>query len=391
MDQEPSQTKVFISYSRKNTQYLEELLPALRSVRSVGDHLWYDTGEVDFGEKFHDKIQEALRATKVGILLLSHHFFDSKYIRQHELPFLVQQAECRGIRLAILYVSAVAKGALKHTVDVEGEARTITLADYISFNNPDKPLEKCSRANRNAIYATLSDWLRERLDVPTYPPQRGTRTGPRCELAIALQPSRRSWQHRFSLPHADGFYTAELDCPSPQTLVGDAALDVDGEDVFELLFGRDPQTRAQLLGAAFNMKEANPTRYPLRLRLLTDDRLCPLPWGQIAYEGRRLVEDGWTVEFHRGDAIGFPKFEAHTCYFPGKVVLVGAGKDTDVPHTTTHMQDLQRFFQRSWPQIPEPVWCRTAAELEDALNTGSTQWQRLLVSRARLGVAAGAT
>lgn len=44
-----------------------------------------------------------------------------------------------------------------------------------------------------------------------------------------------------------------------------------------------------------------------------------------------------------------------------------------MPHATTHFQDVQHFFQRSWPQTPEPVWCRTAAELYEALNTGSTQ------------------
>lgn len=44
-----------------------------------------------------------------------------------------------------------------------------------------------------------------------------------------------------------------------------------------------------------------------------------------------------------------------------------------MPHAATHVQDLQRFFQRNWPQTPEPVWCRTAAELHDALNTGSTR------------------
>ncbi|ETW97689.1 MAG: hypothetical protein ETSY1_21670 [Candidatus Entotheonella factor] len=373
MDHEPSQTKVFISYSREDKKYLEELLPALRSVRSVGDCLWYDTGEIDYGDKFHDKIQEALQATQIGILMLSHHFFASDYIRHHELPFLVRQAERKGVRLAILYVSAVAQGALEITVDVEGESRTVSLGAYQGFQRPRSPLQKLRIANRNAIYATLADWIRERLAPSVQPPPVRAHTGRRFELAIALEPSGRSWNHRFSLPHAHDFYTSQLDCPSPQTMLGAAALDVEGKDVFELLFGREPQMRGQLLGAAFDVREANPTRHPLRIRLLTDDRLCHLPWGQIKYEGRHLIEDGWTVEFHGTSANGFPEFDSHTCYFPGKVVLVGAGPGANVPHATTHVQDLHRFFQRSWPKAPEPVWCRTAMELRDALSTGSTR------------------
>jgi hypothetical protein len=158
-------------------------------------------------------------------------------------------------------------------------------------------------------------------------------------------------------------------------VLGDRAYDVNGQDVFDLLFGREAQLRGQLLGAAFDLPEADPTRYPLRLHLLTEDeRLYRLPWGKIEYQGRHLVADGWTVEFHSARSqTGFPEFPSHTCYFPGKVVLVGAGKGTKVPHATAHFQDLQHFFQRHWSQTPPPTWCCTAVELHEALSTGATR------------------
>jgi len=79
------------------------------------------------------------------------------------------------------------------------------------------------------------------------------------------------------------------------------------------------------------------------------------------------------VEFHGIHPNGFPEFPSHTCYFPGKVVLVGAGKDTRVSHATTHFQDVQHFFQRHWPQMPPPTWCNTTEALHEALHTGSTR------------------
>ena len=52
-------------------------------------------------------------------------------------------------------------------------------------------------------------------------------------------------------------------------MLGDSTFDVNGQDVFDLLFGREPQKRGQLLGAAFDMSAANPTRHPCRIHSLT--------------------------------------------------------------------------------------------------------------------------
>jgi hypothetical protein len=149
---------------------------------------------------------------------------------------------------------------------------------------------------------------------------------------------------------------------------------VDGEDLFQVLFGSDVQTSGVILGAAFGgMPTADPTRYPLRLHLLTDDdRLCALPWATIAYQGRPLASDGWTVELHEASHSGFPEYPHHTCYFPGRVVLVGGGAGTH-PQNIAHLQDVQHFFQRRWQQAPEPVLASTAADLRAALRIGLTR------------------
>jgi TIR domain len=85
-----ARNKVFISYSRAEEQYLDELLPALRAVPSIGDVLWFDEGQIGIGDKFHDKIQGALAESGIAILLLSKYFLTSPYITQHELPYLLR-------------------------------------------------------------------------------------------------------------------------------------------------------------------------------------------------------------------------------------------------------------------------------------------------------------
>ena len=128
-------------------------------------------------------------------------------------------------------------------------------------------------------------------------------------------------------------------------------------------------------GAAFGgAPTADPTRYPLRVHLLTDDdRLCALPWATIAYQGRRLASDGWTVELHTASHAGFPEYPPHTCYFPRKVVLIGAGEAAQTPQGVAHLHDVHHFFHRHWQQAPEPVLVRTNTELRAALHSGSTR------------------
>jgi hypothetical protein len=45
-------------------------------------------------------------------------------------------------------------------------------------------------------------------------------------------------------------------------VLGDRAYDVNGQEVFDLLFRREAQMRCRLLGAAFGLPESDPMCYP---------------------------------------------------------------------------------------------------------------------------------
>jgi hypothetical protein len=365
--------KVFISYSHANTQYREELCLALRAVLSIDKVLWFDERGIDIGARFHPEIQQALAQSRVGILLLSNHFFTSNYIKQHELPYLVQQAEQGVIKLGCLYVTSIPDDAFKVTIEVNGQPHTVNLKDRIGAHRPNAPLNTVDQGQRDAIYASLANWVTQQLTVTTEPAL-PRRLGQRFELAIALGARRDHWAHSFSLPQAPNFARPVLDCPRPEVLFGYPGYTIDGEDLFQLLFGSDVARSGAILGAAFGEPTADPTRHPLRVRLLTDDdRLCAMPWGKIAYQGRRLAAGGWTVELHPASATGLPEYPLHTCYFPGKVVLVSASDGAQTPQATAHFHDLHLFFQRRWQQAPEPTLVSTAAGLRAALRTGSTR------------------
>jgi len=92
-------SNIFISFSHKDKPYRDELVPALEAVAAIRDRVWFDQKFVDIGDRFHPEIQRALAESKVGILLVSSHFLTSHYITQHELPFLLRQAERGSPRL----------------------------------------------------------------------------------------------------------------------------------------------------------------------------------------------------------------------------------------------------------------------------------------------------
>jgi hypothetical protein len=360
---------IFISYSHQDQPYRAELEPALAAVGSIRDRVWVDQKKLDSGDQFHPAIQQALAGTRVALLLISNAFLTSEYITQHELPYLLDQAEHGAVKLGMLYVSSVAKAALSVTLERDGQSRRVNLADTLGVNSPAEPLDLMKdRGERNAIYARAADWVARQLIPPSPRPQALT-TGPRHELAILIQARRDHWQHQFFLPTQPDAIKPKLDYPKPTS---EFDYDLDGETLFALLFGRDPLTWGQLLTLAFDADHrVDPTEAPLRIRLLTDVQLLRgLPWGSIAYRGHPLYQDGWTVELHAGVALGFPEYSRHLCYFPSRVVLVGSAASRQTAH---FRDDLPRFFQQHWPENPDPVVVADAVNLRAALQAGSTR------------------
>ena len=161
---------IFVSFSHKDKFYRDELVPALEAVAAIRDRVWFDQKFVGIGDRFHPEIQRALAGSKVGILLVSNHFLTSEYIKTHELPVLLRQAERGALKLGILHVSTVARAALAIPVEIDGQPRTVNLADTIGVNGPAEPLDQMSPGERNALYARAADWAARQMALEEPPP-----------------------------------------------------------------------------------------------------------------------------------------------------------------------------------------------------------------------------
>jgi internalin A len=84
--------KIFISYSRMDVSYKNELSLVLKTSLESGGHEVWDCGELELG-KWDTQIQSKLKEADLVICMLSIHFFASNYILHKELINTLQRLE----------------------------------------------------------------------------------------------------------------------------------------------------------------------------------------------------------------------------------------------------------------------------------------------------------
>ena len=87
---------VFISYSHKDEKWLEKLKQFLRPLEDQElIRVWDDT-EIRAGSDWLGDISRALESARVAVFHVTQNFLDSPFIREQELPQLIDAANNRG-------------------------------------------------------------------------------------------------------------------------------------------------------------------------------------------------------------------------------------------------------------------------------------------------------
>lgn len=88
---------VFISYSHKDEIWKEKLVTHLDVLQQEGlIDIWEDN-QIIAGEDWHQKIQQAIETAKVAILLVSAEFLASDFIKNKEVPRLLERRDREGL------------------------------------------------------------------------------------------------------------------------------------------------------------------------------------------------------------------------------------------------------------------------------------------------------
>lgn len=136
---------VFISYSHKDTDYLDRLLVHLRPPEKQGFiDFWVDT-KLKAGDKWKEQIELALSRARVAILLISADFLASDFIVDNELPPILDGAEAKGTRIIPVIIKPCRF------------ARDPNLKHFQAINDPKQPLIKLTLGEQEEVFDKISE------------------------------------------------------------------------------------------------------------------------------------------------------------------------------------------------------------------------------------------
>ncbi len=118
---------IFISYSHKDTYWLERLTTTLKPLARRGEISIFSDLDIQTGTQWREAIQQALDSAEVAILLVSQDFLASDFIAQHEIAPLLKAAEEK--RLKIFWI------AVRYSTYADTDIERFKAA-----NNPSQPL-----------------------------------------------------------------------------------------------------------------------------------------------------------------------------------------------------------------------------------------------------------
>ncbi len=140
--------EVFISYSRSDTHWLEQLKPHLKQLTLQHNfHFWVDT-ETKPGEEWKKEIDGYIANCEVALLLVSTQFLASDFINNEEIPRILLLAKRRGVKIFVLVLDFC-------VFDSESP-----LYKYQCLNDPEKPLEDLDEISVKKIFVQTAKEIR---------------------------------------------------------------------------------------------------------------------------------------------------------------------------------------------------------------------------------------
>jgi len=144
-------TKVFVSYSHFDQEWLARLQVHLKPLERSGLVDRWDDTRIAAGQKWKIEIRKAIDSAAVAILLISADFLASDFINEDELPPLLRAAESEGTVILPLVISPCRF------------SQTKGLSQFQAVNPPSQPLIKMDKADREQTFVDLVNRVEQLL------------------------------------------------------------------------------------------------------------------------------------------------------------------------------------------------------------------------------------
>lgn len=138
---------VFISYSHKDADWLAKLKLFLKPLEDRELIRVWDDNEIQPGRDWLAEIEQALGTARVAVFLVTQNFLASPFIRDKELPALLQAAHDRG---CLIFWIAVSTSTFEDS----------PLAKIQGANPPHQPLDLLTEAEQNRVLKQIYDKMK---------------------------------------------------------------------------------------------------------------------------------------------------------------------------------------------------------------------------------------
>jgi len=143
----------FLSYSRVDLEFAEELLKHIKPLNDAGIYPWIDRG-IPLGSQFKKEIERALISCQAAICLISVHYVGSEFIMEHEWPRFLEAADARSLRVIPVFVDFVDEPTLKRK----------RILDFQAVNGHRDPIANWPAPKRQMdCWGTLCERLQSEL------------------------------------------------------------------------------------------------------------------------------------------------------------------------------------------------------------------------------------
>jgi hypothetical protein len=152
--------------------------------------VWTD-GRLQGGDRWREEISAALDAATVAVLLISQEFLASEFVREEELPRILERQAGGSLAVLPVYLSpsTVTSDAIAFQ-DAQMREQRIVLSDFQGFGTPQTTLSESTLAERKRTFVRLHDRIRELATAQEEPPLRA-KGGRRIQTATASVAGQR--------------------------------------------------------------------------------------------------------------------------------------------------------------------------------------------------------
>jgi hypothetical protein len=143
---------VFISYSHKDAKWLDRLRQFLQPLEERElIRVWDDT-EIRPGSDWLAEIRKALESARVAVFLVTQNLLESPFVREKELPALVEAATNRG---CLIFWIAVSSSTIADS----------PLAKFQGVISPSSPLDLMTEPEQNKVLLDIYQKMKTAVSI----------------------------------------------------------------------------------------------------------------------------------------------------------------------------------------------------------------------------------